>query len=269
MIKNSKLSDHEFKKGKFTTPINAALKDLLKENPWFQERLPEYLWIALILEYYGRKEGLKKCFTLINKISEYNTSNISIKFSDILNSPIDKQKELYNYFLEFIDKEVLCPLTAIFTYTENTIFSTYFITNLSLNERIKIINMVFNKTSDHQSELSTDIRFLIIYYKSLIYTLCFASSESQELFFKYPTLSHNDEEMRIIRPLIRAMEVGFPDDKNINYLNIFWERVSQLSECELYTIEISDNHKEAEEYITNDMVMSLTNYIALTKVRKL
>lgn len=250
MIRNSKLSDHKFKKGKFTTPINSAMGELLKENPWFQERLPEYLWLGLVIDYYGRSEGLERCYYLLKKVSEYKSFSETIKFSNILNLPDDIQKDIYKYFLIYIDKEVLSPLTAIFTYTEYPIFVTCFLTELSLKERINIINKVFESTSNHQSEISTDIRFLIVYYQLLIDKLVFVNELSLNSLLKYPTLSHEDEEMRMIRPLIRSAEVGYPDDKNFSYLNIFWKRVSDLSECELYTIEISEDHENSKQYLS-------------------
>ena len=53
--KKTKLSEHIFKKGKFITPLNNALGDLLKNQSWALSRLPELFWIALILDYYGRE----------------------------------------------------------------------------------------------------------------------------------------------------------------------------------------------------------------------
>lgn len=66
MKKYSKLSDHTFKKGKFITPINALplMHELEDEKSWTYGRMPEYLWIGLILKYYGRNEGLKNLTVL-------------------------------------------------------------------------------------------------------------------------------------------------------------------------------------------------------------
>ena len=55
-MERSKLSDHVFKKGKFITPINAIpmMQELPDEKSWTYGRMPEYLWIGLILKKYGR-----------------------------------------------------------------------------------------------------------------------------------------------------------------------------------------------------------------------
>ena len=67
---------------------------------------------------------------------------------------------------------------------------------------------------------------------------------------QYPTLTHSNETMRMIRPMIRAIEVGLPNDINNDYLNIFWEGVSRLSDCELFKIDIKPEHNGAEMYIS-------------------
>ena len=91
MINHSSLSDHDFNRGKFITPINKVLAGNMKDNPWFQLRLPEYLWLALILKYYGREDGLVKCNLLLRKVSEYKSLIELPKFSSILNLPDDEQ----------------------------------------------------------------------------------------------------------------------------------------------------------------------------------
>lgn len=50
MVNHSTLEQHKFKKGKFITPFNDALGDKLQLSSWGSERLPEYLWIGLILK---------------------------------------------------------------------------------------------------------------------------------------------------------------------------------------------------------------------------
>lgn len=39
----SKLKDHVFKKGKFTTPFNSIMTPLSDDDSWSYGRLPEYL----------------------------------------------------------------------------------------------------------------------------------------------------------------------------------------------------------------------------------
>ena len=58
-MEHTKLSSHKFKKGVFVSPLNEFINSSDKNKSWMYGRLPEYLWIALILNKYGRKEGFK------------------------------------------------------------------------------------------------------------------------------------------------------------------------------------------------------------------
>lgn len=66
----SKLSDHSFKKGVLYTPFNSSLGDQLSSSPWAIEWLPEYLWLALILEHYGREDGLNLVGGIAGELSK-------------------------------------------------------------------------------------------------------------------------------------------------------------------------------------------------------
>ena len=74
-MRNSKLSEHTFKKGRFITPLNSLpmMNELEDEKSWTYGRMPEYIWIGLILKYFGREEGLKKLYYIISKIHKIVT----------------------------------------------------------------------------------------------------------------------------------------------------------------------------------------------------
>ncbi|MBQ4816895.1 DUF5677 domain-containing protein [Bacillus pumilus] len=258
-MNHSKLSDHKFDKGKFITPWNEFLNELGRENSWFYGRLPEYLWLALIIDFYGRKDGLRKCYNIIKKLAEKKPDLFSLKFSNILDLDCDVQNKMFEYILSIIDVRVLAPLTAIFTYSNSPSFASKFQTELSIGERIELINSIMKKTSDHQTNLSTDVRFVVLYYNLLSGKL-HIPKETLQLLLDYPNLSHEDEKMRTIRPLVRSMEI-VPveiDPYNEGYLDIFWESVSRMSDCELFYIEHAEEVLETKEYI--DQVKTVLQY---------
>lgn len=259
-MRNSKLSEHEFSKGKFITPFNKFVKELSKENSWFHGRLPEYIWLALVLKHYGREEGLKKCNLLLKKINEYSSKISLPQFSDILALSDREQLDIYSWFTKIIEIEVLSPLTAIFTYSKYPCFASSFASSLSLEERVSKIDDIIRESSDHQSEFSTDIRFLALYYQLLTKRLLMPP-ETLKMLLEYPSLPHTDEKMRMIRPTIRSMELCNPsgiDTVHEEYLEFFWEGVSKLSCCELFSINISSDHSDMEEYAR--MVYQILKY---------
>lgn len=66
----SKLSDHKFKKGKFISPINSIpqMQELSDNQSWTYGRMPEYIWIGLMLRALGRDEGLNKLYRIIMEL---------------------------------------------------------------------------------------------------------------------------------------------------------------------------------------------------------
>ncbi len=256
---NSKLSDHKFKKGKFVTPMNDALSDIGKKNYWDKERLPEYLWIGLIIKYYGRKDGLIKCGYIIQKLIELFPDINLPKLSKILKLDNEEQAKFYDFVLEYVDKDVLAPLTLIVTYSKYKSFALKFNNDLSVKNRIDKINDTLEDANFHQSYLSTDIRFIILYCNLLAGKLN-VPGEILEKLLSYPDLEHDNEKMREIRPSVRSMEQAMVslEEHDLEYLKLFWDGVSKLNDCELMYIEYSEEELDTTKYI--EKVKNILSY---------
>ncbi|MCG8541084.1 MAG: hypothetical protein MJA82_14250, partial [Clostridia bacterium] len=161
----SKLSDHIFKKGKFTTPWNYALGKISQSQSWSLNRLPEYLWLALILNKYGRKNGLEKLYFILTELHSISSDVKYPTFSNILNLSEKAQLEFFRYLVKIAGENILNPLTLIYTYSEYRAFSKVF-TNPSISpeERQHTIVETMEKGFMHQSEFATDIRFLVVFF---------------------------------------------------------------------------------------------------------
>lgn len=93
-MRHSKLSDHSFKKGKFITPINSLpLMKFEDEKSWTYGRMPEYLWIGLLLKYYGRDEGLRMSCNFISKLHGLAPDLYTARLSQVLKLDADIQKD--------------------------------------------------------------------------------------------------------------------------------------------------------------------------------
>lgn len=246
-----KLSDHIFKKGKFITPWNNALGSLSKMQSWSLNRLPEYLWLGLILDKYGRKSGLEKLSFILKQLHEIN-KNISVPaFSQIIKMNNEEQKKLFSYIIEITDKEVLAPLTLLYTFSDYPEFSRCF-SNPKFDPayRQQIISEVMKKSYPHQSEFATDIRFLVLFF-SLIKRNIQMPKEQFDLIGEYPLLEHSHEKMRIIRPTIRSIEMLVLNLEilDVQFLEDFWRRISKMSECNLCYIKFTNNEVDSNRYI--------------------
>lgn len=252
-MEHPKLSEHKLKKGTFVTPWNDALGDISHENSWFQNRLPEYLWIALILKKYGRDHGLQICLNLISELSRIDNDLVIPAFSQITKMTNEHQNHFCKIILNNIDKKVLSPLTAIFTQFDYPIFvNNFFDETASFEERFNMLITIMQDASDHQSHFSTDIRYVVLCYHVFSGKLRMPKETIDELML-YPQISHEDERMRYIRPSIRAAEIGLPLDilgvDNSDYLKKFWENVSKMSECKLMYIKYEDEPNDKNEYM--------------------
>lgn len=245
----SSLKQHKFDKGKFTTPLNEIT--CIHLNSWSHERFPEFLWIALIFENYPRTEALKKCALLVNKLHEIKKDIILPRISTINELEIEKQNLFFEYALTIIKKEVWNSLTVIFNYNKFPRLNCYFNCCTDIDERLKLIIKIIEKTENHQSFLSTDIRFILVY----------CAANSGHLFIKedlilvdalknYPFLEHNAEIMSMYRSMIRSMEGGLHvgEKDNKEFIKDFWTKLSNLCECSLYVFKYEKNNDGAEDF---------------------
>lgn len=259
------LSEHRFDKGKFIAPFNDGIfKEIIQENPWFYNRLPDYLWLALILDYYGRADGLLKCRDVLQILLKHVPGISFPKLSIILNLDTELQTNFYTEIKQVLAHDVLEPLTAVFTYSHYPSFALAFSNTSKISDRIKRINDVLHKYYFHQSNEATDVRYLIAVFLMLDDKLHMPPFQIDNLL-KYPTLSHDDIEIRLIRSFIRALEVGMPDEMTPDkekYLFNFWDGMSKMSDCSLFYFEIDDQCLDANEFMSQ-IKTQLNYYVEL------
>ena len=108
-MRNTRLSDHAFKKGKFITPFNTIpmVQEIEDEKSWTYGRMPEYLWIGMILNHFGREEGLIKTYSIIAKLHQLAPELYTARLSQILKLDENIQKQLYDYITSIGAKEAL------------------------------------------------------------------------------------------------------------------------------------------------------------------
>jgi hypothetical protein len=253
MVKEYK--GHKFKRGKFVTPFNELLTQLGKEEQWYLGRLPEYMWLALIFYSHPREKAIILTQDILQELNEILPDTImQPKASYILQLSEERQEDFYKYLLSKIDKSVLSPLTIIITYSISRPFSKYFSNqDESIEEKINKLESILQTFSSQHSEQTTDIRYLVFYFIQLRNKIVMSEAQS-ELINQYPDITHDNHLMPLIRPMVRSLEMmssNFEENPNITYLELFWERMSELTDCELFSVqfEIEDalNKKTALE----------------------
>lgn len=235
----SRIKDHKVKGGKVISPWNFSLGQTMKFSSWALTRLPEYIWLALILEAYGRDKGLNIAATILREISSYNKSFDTPKLSKILSMPVSLQHNLYRSILRRVKKETISPLTAIVDGESNELFWDYFYTSkFTLDDKLIALQSVIRKNYDHQSNDATDVRYLVILNMVYQEKIKFSSecTSTIEALQKYPITNHDDEKMRSYRPIVRASEMHLGEINNA-YIDRFWKLVGMRTDCKLFYID--------------------------------
>jgi hypothetical protein len=240
------------KKGKFVTTLNYAALNI-SFSKWNLERLPEYIWIGFILDYYGREEGMKRIHEICTILHDIAEPILLPKLSEIFSLNDSEQNRFYQEILCIISKDVLAPLTLIFTYSRSPLFSQTFVSpEISMDDRLNKMMDILKKTSDPQSELSTDIRYVVLYYLAISKKLYLPNQEEVDLFNQYPTMNHDNPVMRLARPSIRACEgavSGMDTSANTEHTSFFWERISKMTDCKLFKIQFEEEKGDTDQYI--------------------
>ena len=250
MKKTSKLSEHKFEKGKFVTPFNTHIKELTKENSWYYGRMPEYLWLGLIIQDGERTDRIFKCKAIIDFLQEMDKRfDITLpKLSLVLKLPDERQKCFFDHLKKLDVLDSLIPLSVLLP-AEHEVFLGYLQGfRYSVKERINAINNIIHKLSNQQSHMSTDIRYLVVYNSSRSNKMVVASHVNFDFYTDYPLTSHEDAKMQMYRPQVRAMELGLSindvdETLSFRYIENFWRGISLLTDCEVFYVELNSKEK--------------------------
>lgn len=281
MIERSKLSEHKFEKGKLITPFNQHFQDLLKEESWYYGRMPEYIWLGIIVNNGDRKVQMKKCLMILDYLHELDEEKeIDLpKTSLIFNLPDEKQKSFYKLLEELQVIELLKPLSVVFQNQSDVFLRAIKGYSITIQERVKRLNNLLEDLSDQHSNLTTDVRFLILYKFKLSGKFHFHSDTIfGEMISRYAFTSHEDPKMLLYRPSIRSSEMtistgfGPEESTNIEFVKDFWKKLSLLTDCEVFYVDTETTENELidlKEY--KEQVYNILNYYTevLTETRPL
>lgn len=247
----SRLSDHKYIKGKIITPMNSILGDKLALNSWTKERLPEYLWLGLILLHYGRKEGLEIGQRILYLLSRLDIDIYKPKISQITNAKEQEQREIYDIINRFVEPAVLSPLTILFRGDKYELFNKYFyVREQTVEYRLSIIREAVKEFNDPQSNTTTDLRYLIICLPLYIGKInLFEGLNGVEAIKNYSLIEHEDERMRLYRSSIRSLEGLDFEEKNDSYISYFWSELGMLTDCKPMYIEFREQISDVNLFI--------------------
>ncbi len=227
------------------------MQEFEDEKSWTYGRMPEYIWIGLILKYYGREEGLRKSYSIISTLHKLAPDLNTARLSQIINLEADIQKKFYDCIISIGAKKALVPLTIFLTASKTPVFAEYFYCpDVSVEDRCETIIDVMRDIMGHQTNESTDIRFVALYFHLLSGKMHLPKDQVESLT-SYPTHKHTDEIMRMIRPSVRSLESMILTFQNADsdYLSVFWRCISEMTDCSIFVIEFPEENRNITAYM--------------------
>ena len=152
----AKLSDHKKVGDILHTPFTGSFGQQMQLTSWSRDKLPQYIWIALILDALGRDTGL---ITLGQIMQDLNKQKICIaELSEVLSLEDNKQRAWYAVINSYISKAVLAPLSVVFYSRKYPCFFDYYCSpEIDVDEKISTLMNVIDKNLSFHSNESTDI----------------------------------------------------------------------------------------------------------------
>lgn len=260
-----KLKDH-VKKGDtfftcFTNPDEMG--KALNLSSWSREKLPDYIWLALIVEKLGRKKAFEQLYLTAKDLAECGMAMSNL--SNIVLLDEKKQNEYWKIVSKYIDLKILSPLTVVFTSEKcKVFFEKCFNSSMDIDSAVDDIISLLKKCISFHDELSTDVCFISDWFEILSGKIHFSSElkETTTAFCEYYKHEHSDDVMRMYRPIVRSFHQGISQINGEPLLaEIFWKSLGELSECRLMLIEWEDEVVDAFYKETKELIeyISVTN----------
>jgi hypothetical protein len=232
------LSEHHRAKKTLVPPLN-RLPGERKFSRWVDERVPEMLWACLVRAVLSRDDALRvfrgvgliarefiESPTVLSEIIPTH-SNLAARYSELIPRIV---QVVGKYPLGYA---ALRPLIAI----ESLPGRECWIAALGMEPDPQELNALADAIPeflDHQSEESTDVRWLLVLYGGLSHKMIYPESMSERVDSVRLYPNHGD--MRRVRPSIRASEpmVWIPlsaGDPVFPWSPKFWQECHSRTQC--------------------------------------
>lgn len=238
---HSTIKQHH-QKGKTLIPPLANLPNLTPAS-WRDERLPEMLWAILIVAQLPQPRAL----AIFRRVAEYFYQFRGEKDapSDVRHSGLSKMRpEVLEGFLRTLlaaddCREILRPLLLFHDLPARDAWEKALNVTPSDEDWMTLMHAVA-LTLDHQSQESTDCRWIRVVCVLFAGKLVLQSQAQVDEYLNYPNV-----DLRKVRPTIRATEgaltaVTKTDDVNEEWPRKFWEQCLSDTPCFPLPLEIPD-----------------------------
>lgn len=231
--RKNKLDRHKRRGKKLISPMNQIPN--LNFTKW-NDRLPDYLYAALLTAKLPQEEYLKKFRQMVMYFSD---SKEEYRPEDLSLTTLGRCDEnyLFHSLNQLIDSEeienILRPLLLFKKLPAYSVWNNIIASEANENDW-DVLKEAIGKTLYHQSQEATDIRWFRLVYQIGCEKLFFSprTKHIAEEILSYP----NKGDMRKVRPSIRAAELNLStlnEDNNKEWRDYFWNTCLVETEHEI------------------------------------
>ena len=241
--KRKSLPNHVLKKGKFVTSFNDVFGGTLHESDW-AARLPDYLWLGLVLISGERNNKIRELRVALDFLAEITeTTELALpSLSLIFDLPVAEQLLFYDFLKKRGLISDMYSLSLILP--DSPVYFREYLKgyNVSVKSRIDNLNQALKQLLDGQSDLSSDLRYLVVYFAAKTKKLVVNTGLADALN-NYLDPLNTPETMLMYRSFIRATEtplMTFASNGQVaeSMASNFWTTMGQLTESEGYYIKM-------------------------------
>lgn len=227
------LAGHK-KIGKSLVPPILQLNGL-NFSSWLNDRLPEMLWATLVITAIPRKKALEIFRDIATIGLRYRHSgqdqarNWTLRHSDLPNQPQELTNALIGRVLQCeMGLEALRPLLLFKNLPGITWWQEALPADPTEDDWQTLVQAV-QRTTDHQSQEATDVRWVSILFKIALGELLFPQELEEKVLeiIEYP----NRGDMRKVQPSIRSMEMTIASLHQSSWPESFWNFSLENTTC--------------------------------------
>ncbi|WP_126947218.1 DUF5677 domain-containing protein [Xanthomonas sp. BRIP62418] len=219
--------------------IHMLPQEKLRFSSWLNNHLPEFLWAALAANLIPRKDLLQIFLRIAidlgaaSRNKAFDTANLTHSALGVSNDGIEQICAVIKLHPAGIKS--LRPLLVLQSLPARERWLSE-LQQESVEDDVGVLAEAISKCLDHQSQQSTDIRWLVLIFKIFKGQAQFPETMAERLR-KYMEIEPEDEEMRFIRPSIRAAEMAFRmmtqdgEDVESQWCRSFWQESLEKSQC--------------------------------------
>lgn len=240
--RTSSIAQHK-RVGKVLVPPMMSSMLNLKFSSWINSRLAEMLWACLVVTVIPRQEAIE-IFRVIASLGfpyrgSENSKGWDLTHSSLANSPEDTFFKIIKVITKHpLGYAALRPLLLIESLPNRELWKRALNIDPQPDDWHTLSTAVAH-TLNHQSQESTDIRWLTVMFKGALGKLSISPQMKEKALclVRYPYYG----EMKKVMPFIRATELGMRlktgEDLGKNWSEDFWLECLKKTDCAFHEVE--------------------------------